>query len=173
MKKYRRVLNGKEVILSFLEKGEIENYEKISPVTQVSGLCFTEDGKVLIVSSKPGKWGIPGGKPEINESLEETLKRETMEESCVEIEKIKLLGFVKVHFEGNPNKNEGDDFYQARCFAIVKKINPIKTDPATGIKFSRKFVLPEEFIRYVKWPDAKHLISLALKNFECWRKNFK
>lgn len=166
MKEFERFSGDKKIVMNLLEIEEIENLNKILPVTQVSGLCFTKEGKLLIISSKPGKWGIPGGKLEKGENFEETFKREVKEEACVKIKKIMPLAFIRVHFQDNPNKEEGDIFYQGRYLAIIDSINPIKEDPATGIKFKRKFISLHEFTDYVNWPDAHELISLALKKLK-------
>jgi len=45
-------------------------------VTEVSGIIFDQEGKVLITrSSSTSSWGIPGGHPEAGEEVEQTLAR--------------------------------------------------------------------------------------------------
>jgi len=132
-------------------------------MTQMSCICSDGSGKVLVVSNKPGKWGIPGGHPEEGESMEETVRREVLEEACIELEDVKLLGVMKIHFKDNPNKSEGDDFLQARFVGKIDKILDSKIDEATGTSFERKFIDPSEFAEYVKWPEAQELLDLAFK----------
>jgi len=166
MKRYERNSVRGKVILTLLTPEEVEKEGiKIEKVSQVSGVCFDREGKVLIISSKPGKWGIPGGKPENSESFEQTLKREVEEEACVTIGKSEPLAFVKVNFKNNSNKSEGDLFYQARYISLINSVNELKEDPATGIKFERKFIDINNFLDYVKWQDAKDLIELAKIKF--------
>lgn len=52
-------------------------------VTQVYGLVFTKDGRLLLRVEKKEdriKYSLAGGKPELDEGREETLKREFLEE---------------------------------------------------------------------------------------------
>ncbi len=49
----------------------------------------------MIVSSNMGvTWEFPGGRPQDQESLRETLEREVLEEACAEVIRAKLLGYV-------------------------------------------------------------------------------
>lgn len=56
----------------------------------IRGIC-EHDGKILLLkvrslsSHDAGKWEIPGGKVKRKEFFDETLKREFMEETCLEI----------------------------------------------------------------------------------------
>jgi|SRR3989344_940408 len=166
MKEYTRELGGSKVTCRFLTSSEIKDIESLKPVTQVSGMCFNDKGKIVIVSSRPGKWGIPGGKPENGETKEETLKREVSEEACLTLGKIAPVGFLEIIFPNNPNKVEGDHFYQARFIGIIGSVNKMIKDPATGILFKRKLIKPGEFIEYVKWGDADELVKGSLKKFK-------
>ncbi len=163
MKKFERNYQGRKIKMELLTIEELNDINKIFPITQISGLCFDEKGNLLVISGKPGKWGLPGGKPEKNEAPEETLKREVKEEANVNLKKILPLAFVRVTFTNNPNKFEGDIFYQGRYLALIDSVEPLEKDPATGIKFNRKFIAPKEFPRYIRWPDASEIISLALE----------
>ncbi len=165
MKKYFREINGVEVKSVFKREEEFK-VDSNKLVTQISGVCFTRFGEVLIISGRSGKWGIPGGKPEEGESFEETLRREVEEEANVLIESILPLGFLEINFPGNPNKLEGDLFYQGRFFAIITEIMEMDTDPATGKLFERKFISPEDFTKYINWQDAEDLIKFAQEKFQ-------
>lgn len=58
-----------------------------------NGLCVTADGGVVLVSSNGERWEWPGGRPEGDESWEETLRREVLEEACAIVRAARLLGF--------------------------------------------------------------------------------
>lgn len=59
----------------------------------IAGAFIIKDGKVLLlkqlsddIEHQPNKWGPPAGHGEVNESLEETLRREVKEETNLDIE---------------------------------------------------------------------------------------
>lgn len=60
-----------------------------------SGVCLTPAGEMVLVSADGVAWGLPGGRPEGDESLEETLRREVAEEACARVTGARLLGFAK------------------------------------------------------------------------------
>jgi len=67
------------------------------PVGQAHGanaFCVTDDGVVLI-SNDGERWGWPGGRPEGDESWEQTLRREVWEEACAVVGAARLLGFCR------------------------------------------------------------------------------
>jgi len=126
--------------------------QSFKPVFQVYGICLNSDRKILVIQDK--LWQIPGGTPEVNETPEETLKRELVEEAQVEVDELIPLGVQEVQYPNNPNKGQGDLFYQYRYLAFVKKINPMQPDPATGKQYERKFVSFDEINDYVKWGEV-------------------
>lgn len=138
---------GTKVTNTWIKTDNLENY---SPITQVYGIIFSNNGEILVCrESKESSWIIPGGHPEDGESIERTLKRELLEEVDVEIENIKPLGVQKVTFPDDPDKNKA--IYQVRCIAKLKKLNPQTPDPANGSIWERKFVPADQVIEFVKW----------------------
>lgn len=51
-------------------------------VTQASGVCFTEDGRIVLVAGPDRRWALPGGHPRPGERTEEAFVREVQEEAC-------------------------------------------------------------------------------------------
>ena len=137
------------------------DFSKLKNIKQVYGIIFNDEGKIIIINTV-GNWQVPGGKPENEESFQETLIRESIEEADIEIEDIIPLGYQKVE-EINDNIN-GTPFYQLRYFAKIKNINESTIDPATGKIPERKFILPEEFLNYCPWGEiGKYIVDKANK----------
>ena len=142
--------NGTKVTNTWIKTSDIKKY---SPITQVYGIIFDDKDRILVGrDSKRGSWIIPGGHPEKGESIEETLKREVLEEVDVEIDDITHLGVQKATFPDDPDKSKA--IYQARSIAKVKKLNPQTPDPANDSTWERKFVPADKISEYVKWGEA-------------------
>lgn len=60
-----------------------------------AGLCVTGDGEIVLISADGVHWDLPAGRPEGNETWEETLRREMREEACATIIQARLLGFCR------------------------------------------------------------------------------
>jgi ADP-ribose pyrophosphatase YjhB (NUDIX family) len=60
-----------------------------------AGVCVTGDGMVVLVSPDGVRWSLPGGRPEGDETWEETLHREMLEEACAIVTHARLLGFCR------------------------------------------------------------------------------
>lgn len=58
-----------------------------------AGICVTLDGQVVLISQDGEHWEFPGGRPEGDETLEDTLRRELLEEACAEVRVARLLGY--------------------------------------------------------------------------------
>jgi hypothetical protein len=68
-----------------------------------NGFCIA-GVDVVLISSDGVRWGWPGGRPEGDESWEETLRREVMEESCSIVRSARLLGFCRSACLSGPEK---------------------------------------------------------------------
>jgi len=145
------IFKGHKVTVIWIETNSIGRFR---PITQVYGICFDNRGEILICRESPrDKWQLPGGKPESGESIKETLKREFFEEVNVKIKNIKVLGVQKVEFPNNPNKAEGETFYQLRCVCELEDLLPPSPDPATGKIWERRFVPTDQISQYIRWGE--------------------
>lgn len=63
------------------------------PLVTVGGLLRDSQGNVLLVRTRKwsNKWGIPGGKVELGETLEDAFRRETREETGLELSNPHLI----------------------------------------------------------------------------------
>lgn len=138
--------NGTQVKNTWIKTYEVEKY---SPIRQVYGVVFNDKNEILICrSSKEKDWQIPGGSPEKGETIEETLKRELLEEVDIEVSNIKPIGVQEATLPDSPNKKP---IYQVRCIAKLTKLLPQTSDPDSGNTWERKFVPANEITKYVKW----------------------
>lgn len=136
------VFGDKEYQFTWVKGGEVPK----DKITQVSGYVFDNDQKMLIVKNK--NWTIPGGHPEGDEAPIDTLKREVLEESQIEIDDIKYLGFVEVLDIEKDTKQ-----YQLRFTARAQKEKEFKGDFETT---ERTFVDPVvELSNYIPWASGK------------------
>jgi ADP-ribose pyrophosphatase YjhB (NUDIX family) len=68
------------------------------PAGQAHGanaFCVIADAGVVLISNDGERWGWPGGRPEGDESWEQTLRREVLEETCAIVGEARLLGFCR------------------------------------------------------------------------------
>ena len=114
-------------------------------VRQVYGIAFTEDGRIIL-RIENNKYKLTGGKPEVNESYEETLKREYIEELNVELEDCYYLGFLLV-------EDNNEKYAQVRMIAKIKSINENHIDPATGEMYERELVNADKVKKLLNYKD--------------------
>jgi ADP-ribose pyrophosphatase YjhB (NUDIX family) len=155
--------NHHDVTLTWLQSDQLEQYQ---PYRQVYGVVFNATGEILLIQEN-GKWKIPGGTPEANETAEETLRRELTEEADVTISKLAPIGVQRVEHPNNPNTGEGDVFYQYRYACLLDELQPSSPDPATGMTHPRKFVPAAQVTDHVKWgPSGDAMFKAAIKVYE-------
>ena len=87
--------------------------EQKYPEPTVGVLIFNQEGKVfLMISPKwKGKYVVPGGHIEIGETIEQALKRETKEETNLDVFDIKYITIQEFIF--------GEDFHEKKHFIFL------------------------------------------------------
>ena len=116
-------------------------------VKQVYGVVFSNDGKILL-RIEDGKYKLTGGKPELNEKFEDTLKREYQEELNIEIENIYYLGYQFVDEE-----NDKKSYAQVRMIAQIKKVGNINPDTDNGKIYKRFLANFNNVKKYLNYND--------------------
>lgn len=157
--------NGNTVKSTWIKTDDISEY---SPITQVYGIIFNDKGEILVCRKGDGDWQIPGGHPEKDETINQTLEREVLEEVDITISDIQILGIQKGEM---PDISDNKPHYQVRCIAKLKELLPKTPDPDNGEMWERKFVPSSEVTNYVKWnttgdamfKDAIEVYSSGLK----------
>ena len=118
---------------------------KYLKVRQVYGIAFSNDFEVLL-RIEDNKYKLTGGKPEENESYEETLEREYIEELNVELEDCYYLGYLLV-------EDNNEKYAQVRMIAKIKSINENHIDPATGKMYGRELVSTDKIKELLNYQD--------------------
>lgn len=153
--------DSQEYNLTWIRANSLEGY---SPIKQVSGICFDNNGQILIARSNPkSRWQLPGGHPEKDETVTQTLKRELLEEVDTKVKNIKILGVQKVEVPGQPGKTH----YQVRCVCEIEKLLPQTVDPDNNNEWERKLVPAKKVTNYIKWSKlGRTIFSDALKLYQ-------
>src|SRR5260221_8955481 len=115
--------NGTEIVNIWIKTDSLEG---LTPITQVYGICFNDKNEILVCRrDKNDTWQIPGGHPEKDEIIEQTLQREMLEEVDLKIKNIKVLGVQKAY----PKEKPDEIIYQVRCICEVDELLPQTPDP--------------------------------------------
>lgn len=133
-----------------------KNMTGLDPITQSSGVCFDEGGRILILRQEGKSWNLPGGHPEAGETLEQTVEREVYEETTVKIGRRQMIGYQEVREDGKIIR------YQARFACLVERVDPMQPDPAKGKTHERMFVEPERVMDFIPFTHIKQIIDEAV-----------
>jgi len=134
-------------------------FQHLRPITQVYGVCFDRSGRILIIREPNKLWNIPGGKPEIHETVLWALKRELREEADVTISDKQMIGYFEV-VSGHST------IYQLRYACLIETIRDQSLDPTSNATNERKFVKQKDFFDFVNIADYKPMIEEAIKWFK-------
>ena len=117
-------------------------------VRQIYGIVFSHDGRILLM--KDGNtYSLAGGTPEAEDNgIEETLRRELIEEVNVQIDTPYIVGYRLIDEE-----NSTEPYAQVRMASLMAEIMPAKPDPATGRTYKRYLVSPSKAIELLNWQD--------------------
>jgi 8-oxo-dGTP pyrophosphatase MutT (NUDIX family) len=153
------IFDGREVTLEWIESGSIPNGIAIS---QVTGYCVDDVGRILIVKNKRG-WGFPGGHPEPGESPEDTLRREVIEEANVSLKKPEIIGYMEVRDPQNGSV-EGTHYVQLKYLAEIEATDDFKKEFETS---GRDFVGIGSLSQYISWvvsPTGRGQVDTLVKH---------
>ena len=116
--------------------------------TQALGLCFTDDGQIVLVTIDGANWTLPGGHPESGETLEATLVRTVREVASARVVESAYIGCQRVD---DPQRSDGPAlYYQARFWARVE-LDPFIPRHEASL---RRLVAPDEFSAILAWGFA-------------------
>lgn len=119
----------------------------LEKVAAVFVYAFNENGELLMVQEHKGTWDIPGGGREHDESIEETAKREVLEEACTIIRDIQITGYQRLLVEGQKPDNYRRPYpeaYEVFVSATVSEEHPFTpSDEMTD----RRYFTPEQAVQ--------------------------
>ena len=121
------------------------------PEVIVGGLILNQDNLMLLGKSRKwhGKYTVFGGHVELGESLKEAIKREVKEETGLNVEIEKKIGFSDSVFH--------KDFHQKKHFIFVDFICRYDGDK-DAIKLDEKEYLADEYI----WVDPEGALKMDI-----------
>ncbi|WP_442599921.1 NUDIX hydrolase [Neobacillus sp. D3-1R] len=145
-------------IITFGKKEEGKEY-----IIRPAVYCVMFNGlnnKVAIIQTGDGKYFLPGGGIEGNETHEECLKREALEEMGLDIKIVDFIGCANRYFYStNEFKYYLSEGYFYICEIVKKVSNPIEEDHFL------KWIKPSQAIHNLFHEHQSWAISEALKKY--------
>ncbi|EKE12673.1 MAG: NUDIX protein [uncultured bacterium] len=137
---------------------DADSFDEVDPAktTQAYGVCFYGDKMVIAHGGKKKNWGLVGGTIEDGETFENTLKREIIEESNMEVLEFLPIGYQEV--------SHGKDYkIQLRYACKVNPLGPFVKDPAGSVT-EIKLINPEDYKKYFDWGEVgERIVERALE----------
>lgn len=123
-------------------------------ITQVYAVILDRDGRVMLRREKSEdggtRYSLAGGRPEpFDSGMEDTCRRELLEEVNTEIETPVYIGYQLVDEE-----NGTPAYAQVRMAALIRKIGEKRPDPDNGETYDRLMVSPEKAAALLNWGDV-------------------
>ena len=86
---------------------------------RIAGLAFQNESLLVHQGEGDSFWTLPGGRAEIGETAEQTLKREMVEELGARVEVLRPLWFVENFF-----RYDGKDFHEIALYFLMEFLDP-------------------------------------------------
>lgn len=135
--------------VSWIKSNNIDK-DNVFPIKQIYALVIDAKTNILICREDANSpWQLPGGKSEADESINQTIDRELLEEVDVKTKTIIDLGYNEV-----VNLQTNEKYYQLRFIAYLDKELDQTTDPDKNFIWERKWVPLREVKEYIKWGNA-------------------
>ena len=112
-----------------------------TPKVDVRGVVFNEDAILLVRERADGKWTLPGGWVDVNESPSESVVREVFEESGYQTKALKLLAC----YDRNRHPHPPHPYHVYKLFFYCEILggNPSTSYETDGVDFFKQDAIPE------------------------------
>jgi len=119
-------------LINLLQPNEIDE----SKLTSAFIICIHHNKLLLGYNNWRKQWEIPAGKREINESIEQTAKREFLEETHHSVSNIKLIKIAEIKNQKLELRYRAIFLAEVNNFLKFKKINGDEMDQIQLFNFS-------------------------------------
>ena len=112
-----------------------------TPKVDVRGVVFNEDAILLVRERADGKWTLPGGWVDVNESPSESAVREVFEESGYQTKALKLLAC----YDRNRHPHPPHPYHVYKLFFYCEILggSPSTSYETDGVDFFKQDAIPE------------------------------
>lgn len=112
-----------------------------TPKVDVRGVVFNEDAILLVRERADGKWTLPGGWVDVNESPSESVVREVFEESGYQTKALKLLAC----YDRNRHPHPPHPYHTYNLFFHCEIVggSPSTSYETDGVDFFKQDAIPE------------------------------
>lgn len=122
-------------------------------IVRPSVAIVNHDGEILLSRYSGTAWGIPGGILQLNESVEECISRNVLEDIGVKIKRLSLIGVYSGKELINLVEESGDEYHTVAigylCTDYEGEITPDKNQGIEA-QFFRFNQLPQELDPFIK-----------------------
>ncbi|MBB4824351.1 ADP-ribose pyrophosphatase YjhB (NUDIX family) [Sporosarcina luteola] len=150
--------------MGYIEELRAEVGNRPLLLTGVGVGVVNDKGEILLQRKLDGRWGIPGGFMELGETAEETGRREVLEETGIEIGKLKLITV----FSGSQTHTvlqNGDEYYSVTLIYATNEVvgGELKADgvETAEVGFFPVHELPEQLSPVVQAMIQRYATQLG------------
>lgn len=122
-------------------------------IVRPSVAIINKDGELLLSRYSGADWGIPGGILQLNESVEECIKRNVLDNLGLKIKELKLFGVYSGKELINRVEESGDEYHTVAIgYLCTEYEGAISQNTNNGMeaKFFGLHQLPEEIDPFIK-----------------------
>jgi ADP-ribose pyrophosphatase YjhB (NUDIX family) len=112
-----------------------------TPKVDVRGAAFVDDQVLLVREISDGKWTLPGGWADVNQSAAECVRREIAEESGFIAKPLKLAAVRDYHKSGHPPRSI-DSIYKIFFICEITGGSARVSDETSDVAFFARDALP-------------------------------